>query len=348
MKILMIGLGSIGQRHLRNLKKLYGNEHEILAYRVRRMQQTFSDDMKIRANVNLEEEYNIRVFSDLDEALQEKPEIVFITNITSNHMECAMKAAVAGCDIFLEKPISDTMDGIKEFSRFIRENGNIVYVGFQNRFHPCIKDAKRYIQRKKLGKLISVDNEFSERLTTMHTYENYSTTYIAQKKMGGGPVLNLQIHCLDYLQCLFGCPEKVFAISEHSSDLNIDVEDYASSLYLFRQSDGSKLPVYSHTDFFQYPPVHKMKIVGEKGYVELDMNKAITQIIIDGDCMTITHDDFTRNSMFLEELQEFMNCIHTRTSPDCDFGQGVISLKMALAAKKSAMLNSIVKIGENI
>ena len=60
MKILMIGLGSIGQRHLRNIKRVYGEEAQILAYRVRGLKRTFSDTMQIRENVSLEEEYNIK------------------------------------------------------------------------------------------------------------------------------------------------------------------------------------------------------------------------------------------------------------------------------------------------
>jgi len=69
MKILMIGLGSIGQRHLRNIKRVYGEEAQILAYRVRGLKRTFSDTMQIRENVSLEEEYNIKSFDDLSKAL---------------------------------------------------------------------------------------------------------------------------------------------------------------------------------------------------------------------------------------------------------------------------------------
>ena len=81
MKILMIGLGSIGQRHLRNIKRVYGEEAQILAYRVRGLKRTFSDTMQIRENVSLEEEYNIKSFDDLSKALLEKPDIAEIACI---------------------------------------------------------------------------------------------------------------------------------------------------------------------------------------------------------------------------------------------------------------------------
>lgn len=337
MKILMIGLGSIGQRHLRNIRRLYGDEHEILAYRVRRLQQTFSDDMKIRDGVSVEDEFHIRVFSDLDEALLERPQVAYITNITAKHMDCAIRATRAGCDLFLEKPISDSMSRVSELQDVVAQMRNIVYVGYQNRFHPCIQDARGFLEAGVIGRTISVDNEFSERLVTMHAYEDYSKTYMARKEMGGGPVLNLQIHCLDYLQMLFGVPESVYTIAGRNSGLNINVEDHASSLYCIRQNGDGKLPVYSHTDFLQYPPVHRLKIVGEKGRIEADLNQAATKLIVDGETVSeIIHKDFTRNDMFIEELKDFIGCIKERRNPSSDLTQGIIGLKMALAAKKSA------------
>ena len=119
MKILMIGLGSIGQRHLRNIKRVYGEEAQILAYRVRGLKRTFS-------------EYNIKSFDDLSEALLEKPDIAYITNITKSHIPCAIACAKAGCHLFLEKPISDSLDGIEELAKIAAEKKLKVFVGYQN------------------------------------------------------------------------------------------------------------------------------------------------------------------------------------------------------------------------
>ena len=138
MKILMIGLGSIGQRHLRNIVRTFGTEHEIIAYRTRRLQQTFSDDLKIRDGVNLEEEYHLTVYTDLQEALAAKPDVAFITNITAKHMECAIACAKAGCHLFLEKPLSDSMDGVEELQQIVREKHLVAWVGYQNRYHLCV------------------------------------------------------------------------------------------------------------------------------------------------------------------------------------------------------------------
>lgn len=350
--ILMIGLGSIGQRHVRNLKRLLGDQCEISAYRVRRLQQTFSDTMQIRDGVDLETEYHIKVYTDLKEALnpeqeQGKPDLVFITNITSKHMECALAAAEAGCHIFLEKPVSDSMDGVERLMRLKEEKKIRIFMGYQNRYHVCIEKLREYLKEDVLGQLVSVDAAFCERLTTMHTYEDYSTTYMARKEMGGGPVLNLQIHDLDYLQWLFGMPESVYAAAGKHSGLKIDVEDHAVVSYV-TDYRGNPLTVTSRSDFFQYPPVHTCTVVGEKGRIELDFNRAtVTLILEDGKPKVSEYPDFARNDMFLQELQDCLHCIQEDTLEEIPLSEGVKGLKLALAAKESAERNHVVRLRKN-
>lgn len=337
MKVLMIGLGSIGQRHLRNIKRLYGEEIEILAYRTRRLQQTFSDAMQIRDGVILEEEYGIKVFTNLSDALKEEPDIAFVTNITSKHMEVALACAKAGCNLFVEKPLSDTMDGIEELKQLIENKKLVVFMGFQNRYHPCIQEMKKVLKEGKIGAIQSVSSEFSERLVTMHTYEDYRDTYMSQAEMGGGPILNLQIHDLDILHYLFGTPLGVFSAVSKNSALEVDVEDGASSIYFFRNENNNLFPAYSHTDFLQFPPAHKFKIVGETGYAEIDMNKASFRLVLDGEVsQDLVWQNFQRNDMFVEELKDFFNSVKSRSLPSIDINQGIVSLKMALSAKQSS------------
>ena len=263
MKILMIGLGSIGQRHLRNIRRIYGEVFEIIAYRVRRLQQTFSDNMKVCEGVELEAKFDLKVFMDLEEALTEKPDIVFITTITAKHMDMALKCAKAKCNLFIEKPLSHTMDGIKELQRISSVNNLKVFMGFQSRYHICVKETKKLLDEKIIGSILSVNCEFGERLTTMHRYEDYRKTYMARADMGGGPILNLQMHDLDMIHYLFGEPLEVVSVLTWNSQLKIDVENAASSIYTFRNKSGETYPIYTHTDFFQYPPSHQMKIIGK-------------------------------------------------------------------------------------
>lgn len=332
MKILMIGLGSIGQRHVRNIRRLYGDSVEIIAYRVRRLQQTFSDAMQIRDGVNLEEEHKITSYSNLDEALSTKPDVAFITNITAKHMECALKCAKAGCDIFLEKPVSDSMDGVEELKQIAEKNKLIIFMGYQNRYHPAIAKLREYLDNDDIGRIVTVDAAFCERLVTMHTYEDYSTTYMARKDMGGGPLLNLQIHDIDILQWLFGMPidGSVNIVKGTNSSLKIDVEDHVVLSYKVNYK-GSAVTVTSKSDFLCYPPVHTFRLIGENGRIDVDMNKAtITMFDTDGTENVTSYNDFQRNDMFICELKDFMESVNTRKQAKIGLMDGINCLKIVL------------------
>src|SRR6266566_4044135 len=110
--MLFVGLGGIGQRHLRNLRSLLGSEVEVLAYRVRRQSQVVTDQLGIEEGASVEQKYDVRVFDDLDEALRQRPAAAFICNPTSAHLSVALKAARAGCHLFLEKPLSHSPEGV--------------------------------------------------------------------------------------------------------------------------------------------------------------------------------------------------------------------------------------------
>ncbi len=345
MKILMIGLGSIGQRHLRNLAAYLGDDAEFLAYRVRGLQRTFSNTMQIREGVCLEEEFSVRSYHDLDEALAQKPDIAYVTNITSQHIPCALKAVKAGCDVFLEKPISFDMAGVNELMQVTKDQGRIVFVGFQNRFHPCLRRMKEIVQSRELGPIISVRSEIGERLTTMHTYENYADTYMARKDQGGGVMMNQQIHELDYLQWIFGEPEKVAAFCGKNSGLTISVEDYCEAVYWMNGPLGA-FPVSAHADFFQYPPRRFCRVVCENGWVEVDLLAATVTIGWGDKVEREEFPDFERNQMFVDEMQAFLDCVKTRKQLMLTLEEGAVSLRMACAAKTAAKDNMIVSLKE--
>lgn len=331
MKVLMIGLGSIGQRHLRNIRRLYGDSAEIIAYRVRGLKTTFSDTMQIRENVDMEKEYNIRTFTDVSEALAQKPDVAFICNITSAHIPCALEAARASCHLFLEKPISNTLEGIEDLIKIIDEKRIKVFVGFQNRYNPAILKLKECLDEQVIGNIISVHAEVGERLSTMHSYEDYKTTYMARSDMGGGVILNQMIHEIDYLRYLFGNPENVFAIgSSKGNNLDIDVDDCCDAILSF-----GGIPVSLHADFYQYPSSRYISVVGSKGKLKADIIHNRVTLCVGDKISEIEFENFTRNDMFIEELKRFFECIEKSTVPDITIEDGVKALKIALAAKQS-------------
>jgi len=334
MKFLMIGLGSIGQRHLRNIKRVYGDSAEIIAYRVRGLKRTFSDTMQIRENVSLEEEFGITSYSSLEEALAEKPDVAFITNPTNMHIPCAIECAKAGCHLFLEKPISDSMEGIDELKKVIAEQKVSVFVGYQNRLHPGIQYLKQCLLDKEFGDILSVRAVVGERLTTMHTYEDYKETYMARKDMGGGVVTNQMVHELDYLYYLFGAPLDVYALGGSLGNLGIDVEDNCDAVYTVSY-EGRRFPISVHADFYQSPPQRFVQVVGTKGKILVDIISNFVEKTIQDETTKIEYPEFQRNDMFIEELRLFMDSVLGKREPAITLDDGIVSLKTMVVTKES-------------
>src|ERR1700722_4856922 len=252
VKVLIIGLGGIGQRHTRNLRILLGDSVEIIAYRVRRLTHVVTPTMGADQERNVEDVYNIRTFHSLDDALAEKPDVAYVCNPSSLHVSVTRACLVAGCDVFLEKPLADSLDGTAELAELAGKHKRIAMVGFQLRFHPCVIRLTEIVRSGVLGNLLGVRATIGEYLPNWHPYEDYRIMYASRAELGGGVVLT-QIHELDFLYSIFGTPTRIYSVGGHWSDLEIDVEDTASMLM---ECSFAKrpLPVHLHQDYLQSPP----------------------------------------------------------------------------------------------
>ena len=344
MKILMVGLGGIGQRHLRNLRALLGDRVEILAWRVRRLSHVVTPTLQSDHSRDVEQVYGIRVFDSLDAALAEQPHVAFICNPSSLHVAPALACVRAGCDLFLEKPVSHNLDGLGALLQSAEEHRRVVMVGYQLRFHPCFLALQRAVRERSLGDLLAVRSHVGEYLPGWHPYEDYRQMYASRADLGGG-VLVTQIHEFDYLYALFGVPRRLFALGGHWSHLEIDVEDAASTLMEFHLG-GRLLPVHLQQDYIQRPPSRGCEIVGDRGKILMDLpSLSVTRYDQEGKVAESARwENFDRNQLFLDELRHFLDCVETRRKPVADLRDGIWGLRMALAARESIATGGLVEI----
>lgn len=347
MKILLVGLGGIGQRHVRNLRTLLGTEVELAAYRVRGLARTLTDQLEIEPEVDVATKYGLKVFHDLDQALATAPDAVFICNPTSLHLPVALKAAQAGCHLFLEKPLSHDLEGVDELMRIVQAKGLVTLVGYQMRYHPCLKRLRTWVQEQAVGRILAVRAELGEFMPAWHRYEDYRTMYAARADLGGGVILS-QIHELDYLGWIFGWPATVYALGGHLSALGLDVEDTAS-LLMATVVDGAPIPVHLHLDYLQAPPTRTCQVLGDSGKLLVDLRSA-TALRYDGQgnlVEEVQFPDFQRNTLFLDETRHFLACIQGVATSAIPLATGLQSLRVALAAKASMASGQVMSLGEN-
>lgn len=340
--MLFVGLGGIGQRHLRNLKLLIPEGLEIIAYRERNLSRIISNGLVAEDGCDLESTYGMTIFPSLIEALAQEPSIAFICNPTSMHLATAKMAAQQGCHLFIEKALSDSMDGVSELIEIAEQKKLVCMVGYQLRFHPCLTALKSIVEGGALGRIVAVNAEVGEYMPGWHKYEDYRYMYAAQRSLGGGVILS-QIHEYDYLLWLFGFPSKIFAIGGHLSGLEIDVEDIAT-VVMQCHKNGQSIPVHLHQDYLQKPPTRTCKVIGEKGKVMIDlMALNVLHIGENGEVQQmLDYQGFDRNQSFIDELQHFLSCCEAKIDPIVNLKEGALSLQMALAAQASLETGSVM------
>jgi predicted dehydrogenase len=344
LKVLFCGLGSIGQRHVRNLRHILGDNVDILAYRRRGQSPVLNPDMTVRPDADLETTYNIRSFDNLDHALNEQPDAVFITNPNTYHLPVAMEAARAGAHLFIEKPIADSLDGIEELVGLVEQQKLVAFVAYQFRFHPGLQLIKSWIDSGRLGQLAGAHIVNGEYLPGWHPYEDYRETHPARRDLGGG-CLRIQTHEFDYALWLFGMPCSLYAVGGHLSRLEVDVEDSVSILMRCTHEDRP-VPVHIHLDYVQRPPQRICEVIGDAGKAHYNYYADQVEFHETATHKTEIHrfEKFDRNQMFINELQHFLDCVRGEAQPLVDLREGVRSMKIALAADESLQTGRSVEV----
>jgi predicted dehydrogenase len=346
MRCLFFGLGSIGQRHVRNLRALYGKDVEIGAYRVRGEHDVIDERMRVAPGECLEEKYGIQVFGDVERAFAAAPDVVFVTNPTSLHLSVAQRAAEQGCHLFIEKPLANSLDGVEQLARVVDERRLVAFVAYQLRQHPAFRRIQKILRDDTLGRLCSVSFEVGEYLPGFHPYEDYRRSYASRSDLGGGVTIT-QIHEIDLMVALFGVPERVFSLGGQLSNLQIDVDDVASSLIQYRRSDGRVLPVHLHQDYLQKPPSRRCRFIGERGRVEWTLSTGgFVRFDEQGEIAeSLSYQDYPRNQLFLDELGEFFACVKERRAAPIGVRDGAASVQIALALRESQRSGETVGFG---
>src|SRR5262245_372283 len=177
MKALFVGLGSIGQRHLRNLRELKGESVDILAWRARGLDRVLTNALEVESGADLQSRYGLRLVPTLEAGLSEKPDVTFVCNPSSLHVPVALAALGAGSHVFVEKPLSNNTNNVDTLIAEAERTGLVGYVGCQFRFHPAVMDLQRSLETGVIGRVLAVRAVVGEYLPGFHLYEDYRSMY---------------------------------------------------------------------------------------------------------------------------------------------------------------------------
>ena len=328
MRALVVGLGSIGTRHINNLYRL--GITDLCAYR-RRNKNT---PTKLLAPT-------VDLYDDYDKALSTSPDMVIVSNPTAYHLDTAFKAIKAGCNVYIEKPLSHILEGVDELVEISRTKCVVCMIGCQLRFDPTLIRIKEWLDGGKIGRVLTAQVDVGEYLPGWHPWEDYRDSYAASSEMGGGVILTL-IHEIDYLYWFFGMPGTIYGVGGKMTPLEMDVEDTA----LITMAYPTGITCQLRVDYWRKPAVRRFNIVGEEGELEWDYYEGrATFRGRGGEEQTHTrHEGWDRNDMFLGAMRNFIEAVRSGVEPEIPLEEGVDVLKIALAAKESIVQKRILTI----
>lgn len=318
MKFLIAGYGSIGRRHLRNLRELGENDLVLM----RSHKSTLPDD----------EVKDVPVETDIEAALAHKPDGVIIANPTALHLDIAIPAANAGCAVFMEKPVSDSFERLPELQNALKQNGGRFQMGFQFRFHPGLQKMKELLDTGAIGKPYSFRAEWGEYLPGWHPWEDYRKSYASRKDLGGGVLLTLS-HPLDYLRWLFGDPEWIWGMNGKISDLELETDDIAE--IGMQMTNG--LIGNVHLDYYSRPARNGLEVIGSEGKLRCNnLDGIVTLRTADGNNERFSPEPaYDRNDMFLNEMRRFIAVTAGTAQPSCTLEDGIAVQRMVDLVRKS-------------
>lgn len=327
-------MGSIGQRHYKNLKSL--GEDDIIVFRSGRGNSDFTSKFV--------SEFKPNIIYDLKEALALKPDAVFITNPTAYHIPVALAAAQAGCHLFIEKPISHSFDDTETLLAEVKKKNLVSYVAYNLRFHPLLNTVKEWLgDADRFGRAVSVHASLGERVTDWHPWEDYRSSYACRQDLGGGVVLT-QSHEIDYLSWLFGPVFSVGAVGGSLGGLGIGVEDVAKAIIKFKSGVVGSLDL----DYLKRPPRRGLEIVTTQGCIVWDYyGKNITFVPLkssEKEIKLFEPEGFDRNNTFLEEVKHFLDCVRSNKGSVNPVEQGIEVLKLCLGIKDAMSVERIVRL----
>ena len=290
---LIVGCGSIGKRHIRNLISIGINRIYAVDLREDRLDEIKGLDGVIPLNTLTDVP-----FGSLTSG--------FICTPPASHIKLADILLQEQCPrIFIEKPLSHNYIEAKSLIPTVMNSKSIVAVGCNYRFHPAIQLAKKTLNKETIGKVFNFRSEFGQYLPDWHPWEDYAETYSAIADMGGGIALD-RIHELDYIRYLLGDFVVKYSKVSRIGDLNINTEDNVD--VVFETLNGVLGTL--HLDYLRRDYKAGFNVVGEFGTISGDVGKngyfSLYNAKTDSrETISFDTEKYDLNRMYKDEIKAF-------------------------------------------
>jgi len=317
MKFLVVGCGSIGSRHAQNLKKI-GIKNIVLC-----------DSDIDRAKSVAEKIKTKKFYNSYKNALKENSDIdaAIIATPTIFHLDASIFLAKNKINLFIEKPLSNSLKRTKEFSKVVKNSKIIVMMGHSFMFEKGFKKLKLLLSKNIIGEIYFVNYIQGQYLPDWHPWADYKTEYTARKDLGGGALLTLASHTFYLLEWLFGKIDSIHGnVIQNTKSLNVDVDD--SVCMLLKTKSG--IIIQTLNNFIVRVHTHTLNVQGSNGKIEYDFVSQKITLTKHGSKPKVFDVMADNNSRFENEMKFFIKSIKKNSiDENLNLDIGIRFLKLA-------------------
>lgn len=299
MRILVVGLGSMGRRRLRNLAHIGG--HDVAGFEIlgERRAQVAADAA-------------IPVFATLDEGLDWGPEAMIISTPPDHHAEPALAAAERGIPFFTEASV--VLDGVDELIELVRDRDVVACPSCTMRFHPAAEKLRERIDAGAIGRPLAFTHHVGQYLPDWHPWEDYRTFYVARRETGAArEIVPFE---LNWLTGLFGELVAIDGLVDKLSSLEADIDDIYSATVRHASGVQGSLVV----EVISRPAIRQARIIGEEGTLIWDWNgREVREWSASGPADWVSHPDpppvrgpggeWVAENMYIAEMEGFLRAV---------------------------------------
>ncbi len=317
-QILILGCGSIGERHLRCFQK---TGRAVVA----------GCDTRDELREHLAHTYAVPVYADYEAALQAQAwDAVVICVPAHLHLRCAMDALRNGAAVFIEKPLAISLEGVEALIDAAQASGRYNAVAYVYHAMPWMIAAREYLHRGELGRPLHLTLTTGQHFPTFRPA--YREIYYTRHETGGGAIQDALTHVLNAAEWMIGPITRVFCDASHQMLEGVTVEDTVN----LSARHGDVLASYALNQF-QTPNEMTLLIHGEHGSLRIEGHKQSWSVQKRGDAAWIEHKAklLERDDLFIAQANAYLDGLDGLPTPLCTLEEAAQSLQVNLAALRS-------------
>lgn len=328
LRILVIGVGSIGERHVR-------------CYLATTRAEVGICELNPELRETVARRYGIvDVFGDFGSALAQPWDAVLVATPAHTHIPIATEAARAGIHLIIEKPLSTSLDGLEELQKLVASHTLITAISYNYRAHPGVVAMKAALDSGRFGQPLQLYALLGQSFPTYRPA--YRDIYFADHKQGGGAIQDAITHTFNLAEWLVGPITRISVDAAHQALDGVTVEDTVHAM----ARHGKVMASYA-LNLYQHPNDSHITVVCESGTVRFSVHENRWRYMLEpnGTWVDEMHELAERDTWYTHNADAILDAIEGKAPAPCTLEEGIQTLRVNLAALRSMKTGTWQAIG---